>query len=125
MRDFLIEQGISVTQINTTTAGDSHPLGKRETRYGQQINRRVDLFLSVDGKEPQLYALPPVSPEETTTKKKKKRTQSPPKTTPVDTSKTVSVPTTTEEEVTPSGVEETIKEDAATEATTVTKDSVQ
>ncbi|MFK7798871.1 MAG: OmpA family protein [Aureispira sp.] len=61
---FLIEQGILPSRIQTTTAGDSHPLGKRETRYGQQINRRVDVFVSYNGEEPQLYILPPISTEE-------------------------------------------------------------
>ncbi len=119
VRDFLIEQGIPITQVNATTAGDSHPLGKRETRYGQQINRRVDIFLSFDGKEPQLYALPPISPEKETIKKKKKGPKSDTKTTvtTVDTNKTTPVPVT--EEVTPSEGEET------TENTMVTKDSVQ
>jgi outer membrane protein OmpA-like peptidoglycan-associated protein len=66
VRNFLIEQGIAPARIKATTAGDSHPLGKRETRYGQQINRRVDVFVSYNGEEPQLYILPPVSTEEET-----------------------------------------------------------
>lgn len=73
VQNFLIEQGIAAEQIKTTTAGDSHPLGKRETRYGQQINRRVDIFVSYDGKEPRLYALPPISVDKKTQSEKEKR----------------------------------------------------
>jgi outer membrane protein OmpA-like peptidoglycan-associated protein len=65
---FLRKHGILEERIETTTAGDSHPLGEEDTRYGQQINRRVDLFISYDGSQPQLYALPPV--DLPTTKKK-------------------------------------------------------
>jgi len=60
VRNFLKKHGILEERIETTTAGDSHPLGEENTRYGQQINRRVDLFISYDGSQPKLYALPPV-----------------------------------------------------------------
>jgi outer membrane protein OmpA-like peptidoglycan-associated protein len=60
VHSFLRKHGILEGRIETTTAGDSHPLGEENTRYGQQINRRVDLFISYDGSEPQLYALPPL-----------------------------------------------------------------
>lgn len=65
VRDFLIENGIAPERIEATTAADTHPLGTSDTRYGQQINRRVDLFVAYDGKEPQLYVLPPLSQENT------------------------------------------------------------
>lgn len=73
VRAFLKKHGILEERIETTTAGDSHPLGEGTTRYGQQINRRVDLFISYDGSQPQLYALPPVGGIEKETIKKKKR----------------------------------------------------
>jgi outer membrane protein OmpA-like peptidoglycan-associated protein len=60
VRSFLKKHGVLEERIEITTAGDSHPLGEDNTRYGQQINRRVDLFISYDGSQPQLYALPPV-----------------------------------------------------------------
>ncbi|CAA6800854.1 MAG: Flagellar motor protein MotB [uncultured Aureispira sp.] len=60
VRAFLKKHGILEERIVTTTAGDSHPLGEENTRYGQQINRRVDVFVSYDGVEPQLYVLPPL-----------------------------------------------------------------
>lgn len=120
VRDFLVEQGIAPSQIKTTTAGDSHPLGKRETRYGQQINRRVDLFVSYAGEEPQLYALPPVFEEEeaaSSTKVQaapKKQPATPKKktssTAPKDSSKTVPATEPKEE---------------STEASTPPQDSVQ
>lgn len=65
LRDFLIKHGIAPERIEATTAADTHPLGTSDTRYGQQINRRVDLFVAYDGKEPKLYILPPLSPNET------------------------------------------------------------
>jgi len=68
VRDFLKKHGILEERIEITTAGDSHPLGEENTRYGQQINRRVDVFISYDGKQPKLYALPPV---EASTEEKK------------------------------------------------------
>jgi OOP family OmpA-OmpF porin len=71
VRAFLEKHGILEDRIETTTAGDSHPLGEENTRYGQQINRRVDLFISYDGSQPQLYALLPV--EQPTKKKKVKK----------------------------------------------------
>lgn len=101
VRDFLVEQGISSQQISTTTAGDSHPLGKRETRYGQQINRRVDLFVSYDGQQPQLYALPPVTKEEKKKEKKKRKSSSKPA---VVSSDSVATPVTPEVEETPKEV---------------------
>lgn len=101
VRNFLVEQGIAPNQINTTTAGDSHPLGKRETRYGQQINRRVDLFISYEGEEPQLYALPPVFDEEEEQPKKKTPSIKKKKTTPTatDTSSTSSATETKEKSI--------------------------
>lgn len=71
VRTFLTKHGILEERIETTTAGDSHPLGEENTRYGKQINRRVDLFISHDGTQPQLYALPPL---DMPIKDKKKRT---------------------------------------------------
>ena len=59
VRDFLINHGILPERIVATTAADTHPLGTSDTRYGKQINRRVDVFVAYDGKEPQLYVLPP------------------------------------------------------------------
>ncbi|WMX12855.1 MULTISPECIES: OmpA family protein [unclassified Aureispira] len=63
VRGFLKKHGILEDRIETTTAGDSHPLGEENTKYGQQINRRVDLFISYDGSQPKLYALPPLETE--------------------------------------------------------------
>lgn len=74
VRSFLVKHGILEDRVETTTAGDSHPLGEENTRYGQQINRRVDLFISYDGSQPQLYALPPV---DIPIKKKKKKVDVP------------------------------------------------
>lgn len=65
VRDFLVKHGIASERIEATTAADTHPLGSSDTRYGQQINRRVDLFVAYDGKEPMLYVLPPLSPNKT------------------------------------------------------------
>lgn len=61
VRDFLINNGIASERIEATTAADTHPLGTSDTRYGKQINRRVDVFVAYDGKEPKLYVLPPLS----------------------------------------------------------------
>lgn len=58
-QDFLIQQGVPPNKIMVKSAGFTHALGSETTRYGKQINRRVDLFISYDGKEPQLYALLP------------------------------------------------------------------
>ena len=58
-RDFLMLHGISGERIIMKSAGATHPLGEETTKYGQQINRRVDLFISYDGNLPKLYALPP------------------------------------------------------------------
>lgn len=58
-RDFLMRHGISGERIIMKSAGATHPLGEETTKYGQQINRRVDLFISYDGNLPKLYALPP------------------------------------------------------------------
>lgn len=66
VRDFLIQHGIAPRRIIATTAADTHPLGTSDTRYGKQINRRVDLFVAYDGKEPQLYVLPPFTGNTTT-----------------------------------------------------------
>jgi outer membrane protein OmpA-like peptidoglycan-associated protein len=73
VRTFLKKHGILEERIETTTAGDSHPLGGEDTRYGKQINRRVDLFISHDGKQPQLYALPPLDMVVEKKKKVKKK----------------------------------------------------
>lgn len=70
VRAFLMKHGLLGEQIKIATAGDTHPLGAETTRYGQQINRRVDLFLSYDGSEPKLYALPPLSKSKKTIKQK-------------------------------------------------------
>lgn len=80
VRAFLTKYGILEERIETTTAGDSHPLGEENTRYGKQINRRVDLFISYDGSQPQLYALPPLdlSVDKTKVKKKKKKVKKKP-----------------------------------------------
>lgn len=82
VRSFLKKYGILEDRIETTTAGNSHPLGEENTRYGQQINRRVDLFISYDGSQPQLYALPPVDLSSEQKKSKKKAEK--PKEKPVD-----------------------------------------
>lgn len=76
--EFLLKHGISKERVEVTTAGDSHPLGEEGTQYGQQINRRVDLFISYDGAQPKLFALPPVSTN-STVKKKKSQPQKAPK----------------------------------------------
>lgn len=124
VRTFLVEQGILPARIRTTTAGDSHPLGRRETKYGQQINRRVDLFLSYDGKEPQLYALPPVSMEEEPVEEPKKN-----ETKRSDYKKPTSKPTTTDsvQQAAPSVEKETpVKTDSVvTDLSKTTQDTVQ
>ena len=56
---FLLNHGINADRISVKSAGDTHPLGAETTQYGQQINRRVDLFISYDGSIPRLYVLPP------------------------------------------------------------------
>jgi len=71
VRAFLEKHGILKEQIETRTVGALHPLGEKNTRYGRQINRRVDLFVSYDGSQPQLYVLPPL--EETVKEKKVKK----------------------------------------------------
>ncbi|MCH2022860.1 MAG: OmpA family protein [Saprospiraceae bacterium] len=58
-QDFLMSHGINPDRIRVKSAGDTHPLGEETTQYGQQINRRVDLFISYDGSTPKLYVLPP------------------------------------------------------------------
>jgi OOP family OmpA-OmpF porin len=58
-RDFLMSHGIPSERIIIKSAGATHPLGEEATVYGRQINRRVDLFMSYNGKLPKLYALPP------------------------------------------------------------------
>lgn len=77
-KDFLLNHGILSDRIVCKTAGANHPLGEETTKYGQQINRRVDLIVSLDGKEPQLYILPSIKEEEetTTSENKKKKTKS-------------------------------------------------
>jgi outer membrane protein OmpA-like peptidoglycan-associated protein len=58
-QEFLIKHGISSDRIVIKSAGATHPLGEETTKYGQQINRRVDLFISYNGKTPKLYVFPP------------------------------------------------------------------
>ncbi len=58
-QEFLIKHGINSDRIVIKSAGATHPLGEETTKYGQQINRRVDLFISYDGKTPKLYVFPP------------------------------------------------------------------
>jgi outer membrane protein OmpA-like peptidoglycan-associated protein len=65
---FLKSHGISSSRLEINSAGSTHPLGKSTTQYGQEINRRVDVFVSLTGKVPKLYVFPPK-----TTKKRKKR----------------------------------------------------
>ncbi len=60
-RDFLLSHGIMPSRIITKSAGATHPLGEETTQYGQQINRRGDVFISYYGNEPKVYALPPIT----------------------------------------------------------------
>lgn len=66
---FLEAHGISSSRMEIKSAGSTHPLGETTTQYGQQINRRVDVFVSFNGSVPKLYVFPP----KTTIKIKKKR----------------------------------------------------
>jgi len=78
-RDFLMSHGIPSERIIIKSAGATHPLGEETTVYGRQINRRVDLFISYNGKLPKLYALPPRFPDNAekkeTTRPKKSKTK--------------------------------------------------
>ncbi|BDS10321.1 OmpA family protein [Aureispira anguillae] len=98
VRDFLINHGILAERIEITTAADSHPLGEETTKYGQQINRRVDLFISYDGTKPRLYALPPISAEQKKlTTKKKVQQDSPKVSSTIDSNKRGEIPSIREE----------------------------
>lgn len=135
VRNFLVEQGILPSRIQTTTAGDSHPLGKRETRYGQQINRRVDVFVSYNGEEPQLYILPPISTEEEKEeiekekrkkeKRERKETEKEKEDTTTATIETMDTTKTIEPSTVESEEETEIEKPKAEEKTTTEQDSIQ
>lgn len=102
VRDFFLAHGIAPKRIHTTTASDKHPLGTSDTRYGKQINRRVDVFVSYDGQEPQLYVLPPFTEGKLppSTPKKKEQPKPPSETTaPKDSTSTAATPDVEVEEV--------------------------
>lgn len=46
VRDFLVQQGISPTRIETRGYGESRPIAPNETEYGMQQNRRVEIVVS-------------------------------------------------------------------------------
>lgn len=51
--------GFDKNRIELVSAGPSHPLGNSNTDYGKKMNERVDLFVSYNGKAPQLYVVKP------------------------------------------------------------------
>lgn len=55
----LTQFGFDENRIELISAGPSHPLGNSKTEYGKKMNERVDLFVSYNGKTPQLYVVKP------------------------------------------------------------------
>ena len=46
VRDFLVSQGVSPSNIGAQGMGESAPVASNETATGRQLNRRVDLVVS-------------------------------------------------------------------------------
>lgn len=61
VRDFLVQQGVSVDSISAVGLGESGPVASNDTAAGRQQNRRVDLVVSGDiiGSQPGAQAAPP------------------------------------------------------------------
>ena len=55
IKDFLVESGFDAKRIVVRSMGARYPLGSDKTLFGQKRNRRVDLFVSTDGKENWYY----------------------------------------------------------------------
>jgi OOP family OmpA-OmpF porin len=62
VKAFLEDHGVHPDRIVVKSAGAKHPLGTNTTLYGQYINRRVDLIVSLDGTTPKLSFLPKIVP---------------------------------------------------------------
>jgi hypothetical protein len=48
VRDFLVQQGVTVSSITVRGLGESEPVASNDTAVGRQLNRRVEMIVSGD-----------------------------------------------------------------------------
>jgi len=52
VRNSMIDQGVGAERLSTRGYGESHPVATNGTSAGRQMNRRVEILISEDGRQP-------------------------------------------------------------------------